>query len=78
MSRAVANKVHLHANDWTRTIFVDVGEEIGFTDFDLDDSAKDFLSGAGRTGVTKYFEWRTTAKGRREIEKIYSKMAPGS
>ncbi len=73
--RAIANKVHLHQNDWSRTVFVDVGEDIGFTDFDLTSEQQDFLSAAGRRGVRKYFEWRSGKAGQRERERIHAAMA---
>ena len=72
--RAIANKVHLHQNDWSRTVFIDVGESIGFTDFDLDDAAKERLSAAGRAGVRAFLEWRVSKKGVGEVEKIYARM----
>jgi NTE family protein len=74
--RAVANKVHLHKNDWSRTVFVDVGERIGFTDFDLKDADKDFLSNAGREGVGNYLAWRNSAEGKSELAAIYAGMQP--
>lgn len=61
--RAIANKVHLHKNDWSRTIFIDVGEEIGFTDFGVDEQGKNLLSERGAAGVRQYFEWATSAEG---------------
>jgi NTE family protein len=73
--RAVANKSHLHKNDWTRTVFVDVGEDIGFTDFDLNNAEKAFLVQAGIDGVRTYLEWRRSAKGKREVKEIYDDMA---
>ncbi len=72
--RAIANKVHLHQNDWSRTIFIDVGEKIGFTDFDLEEPDKDSLSTAGRAGVRTFLEWRVSNKGLAELEKIYGKL----
>lgn len=72
--RAIANKVHLHKNDWSRTIFLDVGEKIGFTDFELPDADKDALSAAGRAGVKAFLEWRVSQKGLAELEQIYAKM----
>lgn len=68
--RAIANKVHLHKNDWARTIFIDVGEKIGFTDFDLKPEQQRFLSDCGRAGVRKYLEWRESAAGRKEVASI--------
>lgn len=72
--RAIANKVHLHKNDWARTIFIDVGEEIGFTDFDLKPAQQQFLSTRGREGVAKYFEWRTSDEGRAEVDAILESL----
>lgn len=68
--RAIANKVHLHKNDWARTAFIDVGEKIGFTDFELKPEQQRFLSDCGRDGVRKYLDWRESAAGRTEIAKI--------
>lgn len=72
--RAIANKVHLHSNDWSRTVFVDVGDTVGFTDFDLKDADKDFLSRRGREGVRKYLAWRTSPGGQAEVAAIYERM----
>lgn len=74
--RAIANKSHLHKNDWTRTLFVDIGEEIGFTDFDLTTAQQEFLVEAGRKGVGTFLDWRDSVKGQKEIQKIYTEMAP--
>ena len=74
--RAVANKIHLHKNDWTRTVFVDVGEDIGFTDFDLDKQQQAFLVQAGHEGVAKFLKWRASKSGQKEIARIYRDMAP--
>lgn len=68
--RAIANKVHLHRNDWARTVFIDVGETIGFTDFELKREQQKFLSDRGREGVRKYFEWRDSPAGQTEIGEI--------
>ena len=76
MMRAVANKIHLHQNDWSRTVFVDVGKGVGFTDFDLTEAQKNTLSEAGRAGVVNYFRWRDSKKGGAELAKMYAKMAP--
>ncbi len=73
--RAIANKVHLHKNDWSRTVFIDVGEKIGFTDFDLNSEQQKFLSDRGREGVRKFLEWRASAKGRKEVASIYKSIA---
>jgi len=74
--RAVANKLHLHKNDWSRTIFVDVGEDIAFTKFDLTDAEIEFLADRGREGVRSYLRWRVSKTGEREIERIYRDCAP--
>lgn len=73
--RAVANKVHLHKNDWTRTVFVDVGEEIGFTDFDLTDEQLEFLAARGRQGVRDFLKWRVSAGGMGELRRVYRDMS---
>lgn len=74
--RAVANKAHLHKNDWTRTVFVDVGDEIGFTDFDLNEDQQADLVRAGREGVQQFLKWYRSKSGQREIDRIYQDMAP--
>lgn len=73
--RAIANKIHLHKNDWARTVFIDVGEEISFTDFGLKDAQKEFLVKAGREGVRTFLEWRDSPAGKREVSAIYKDMA---
>jgi len=73
--RAIANKLHLHKNDWARTIFIDVGEDIGFTDFKLTKQQQQFLSDQGRAGVRKYMEWMASAKGAKEMDKILESIA---
>lgn len=74
--RGIANKSHLHANDWSRTVAVNVGEEIGFTDFKMNDKQKKFLIEAGKEGVRKYLKWYRSKSGQNEIERTYRKMAP--
>lgn len=76
--RAIANKSHLHKNDWTRTLFVDIGEEIGFTQFDLTSVQQEFLVEAGKKGVQVFLEWRESVKGQKEIQEIYTDMAPST
>lgn len=75
-TRAVANKIHLHKNDWSRTLFVDVGDSIGFTDFELSEEQKEFLVEAGREGARKYLRWCRSRSGQKELERIYRDMAP--
>lgn len=54
----MANKSHLEADDWKRTIFIDT-KDVKTTDFDLPESKIKALIDQGRTGVEKYFAWRT-------------------
>lgn len=53
----MANKVHLHKNDWNRTIFIDT-LDVATTDFKLPDSKIHELIESGKKGVRKYFNWR--------------------
>lgn len=48
--------VHLHSDDWHRTIYIDT-LDVGTTDFDLSDERKQALVASGEEGVRKYFEW---------------------
>ncbi|MDQ7088852.1 MAG: patatin-like phospholipase family protein [Acidobacteriota bacterium] len=75
LMRAVANKMHLHKNDWSRTVFIDMGETIGFTDFDLGEAEIAFLSQRGRMGVRAFLKWRVSKKGEQELRRIYKAMA---
>jgi NTE family protein len=50
------DSMHLHSDDWHRTIYINTGD-IGLTDFNLDDSKKQFLLNEGRKGVRNYFNW---------------------
>jgi NTE family protein len=52
----MANRVHLHKNDWHRTIYIESGN-VKATDFSLGDKEKDLLLANGRNGVEGYFEW---------------------
>ncbi len=59
MLRAVMNvqsNLHLHSDDWQRTVYID-SLGVGTTDFDLTDERKRELVEAGRKGVTDYFDW---------------------
>lgn len=48
--------MHLHSDDWHRTIYIDtVG--VGTTDFDIKDARKKELEDSGRKGAANYFEW---------------------
>ncbi|HNP19219.1 MAG TPA: patatin-like phospholipase family protein [Fulvivirga sp.] len=53
----MANKVHLHKNDWNRTIFIDT-LDVKTTDFDLPETKIQALIASGKSGAAKYFEWR--------------------
>ena len=48
--------LHLHDDDWQRTIYIDASAA-KTTEFDLTDEKKQALIEAGKTGVRKYFEW---------------------
>ncbi|MEA5113926.1 MAG: patatin-like phospholipase family protein [Geobacteraceae bacterium] len=48
--------IHLHSDDWQRTVYIDT-LGVGTTDFDLSDERKTQLVQSGRTGALKYFEW---------------------
>lgn len=50
------NNLHLHSDDWHRTIYVDT-MGVKTTDFDLDDAKKRMLIDQGKKGVNRYFEW---------------------
>lgn len=52
----MANKAHLHQNDWHRTVFIDAGG-IRTTQFSLSGQQVDMLIQNGRDGVKKYFDW---------------------
>ena len=52
----MANRLHLHKNDWHRTIFIDASG-VGTTEFDLSDAKRDMLIKNGYKGVVDYFDW---------------------
>jgi len=52
----VQQSIHLHSDDWHRTIYIDT-LDVGTTDFDLEDGKKKALVKSGREGAKKYFEW---------------------
>ena len=52
----MANRLHLHKNDWHRTIFIDASG-IGTTEFGLSDAKAQMLIENGRRGVREYFQW---------------------
>jgi len=48
--------LHLHSDDWQRTIYIDT-MDVKATDFDIKDAKKTALLEAGRTHVNAYLEW---------------------
>ena len=50
------NNVHLHTDDWQRTIYID-SLGVSSTDFDIAESTKKDLVEAGRTFTEAYFTW---------------------
>ena len=48
--------MHLHSDDWQRTVYIDT-LGVKTTDFDLPDEKKDALVESGRRGVENYFKW---------------------
>jgi len=52
----MANRTHLHENDWHRTVFLDAAG-IRATDFDLTEAQIQMLQKNGKEGATKYFDW---------------------
>jgi NTE family protein len=53
----MANKKHLHKNDWGRSVFID-SLDVNTTDFDLPDTKIKDLIESGGNGVKKHFNWR--------------------
>ena len=52
----VQNNVHLHGDDWQRTVYINT-LDVGTTDFDLSDGKKDELIEEGILGTERYFKW---------------------
>lgn len=52
----MANKTHLHENDWHRTVFIDT-LGIRTTDFNLGRDKIDALVRSGEEGMKKYLDW---------------------
>ena len=50
------NNVHLHTDDWQRTIYID-SLGVSSTDFDISETTKKDLVEAGRTFTEAYFKW---------------------
>jgi NTE family protein len=52
----MANKAHLHENDWHRTVFID-GKGVGTTDFNLSTDKVKALIESGEKGANDYISW---------------------
>ena len=48
--------MHLHSDDWQRTIYIDT-LGVGTTDFDLSETMKTKLEQSGLMGANVYFDW---------------------
>jgi NTE family protein len=55
----MANKKHLHPNDWNRTVFIDT-LDVKTTDFKLSPAKIQDLLASGRKGVNDYFQWKNS------------------
>ena len=53
----MANKKHLHKNDWSRTIAINTFK-VEATDFDIPKKTIDKLIESGKQGVIDYFDWK--------------------
>ena len=56
----MANKKHLHKNDWGRTIFIDT-LDVQTTDFKLPEAKIHALIDSGKFAAKNYFEWKDPA-----------------
>ena len=52
----IQENVHLHSDDWQRTLYINT-LDVETTDFDLSDDKKRELTEQGRIGAETYFEW---------------------
>lgn len=52
----VQNNVHLHGDDWQRTVYINT-LDVGTTDFNLSEGKKDELIEEGILGTERYFKW---------------------
>ena len=50
------NNVHLHSDDWQRTVYIDT-LGVGSTDFKISDTKKKNLVESGKSHTIKYLEW---------------------
>lgn len=60
--RQMAIRLHLHSNDWNRTIVIDT-TGVGVTEFGLSRDKIQMLIENGQHGVDRHFDWRTGAEG---------------
>ena len=51
--------LHLHQNDWNRTVFIDT-LGVRSTEFSLKQEKINALIESGHNSVKKYFDWRDT------------------
>jgi NTE family protein len=52
----VQQSMHLHSDDWQRSIYIDT-KGVGTTDFGLSDERKQALKDSGKKGAEEYFKW---------------------
>lgn len=52
----VQSDVHLHSDDWARSIYIDT-INVSSTDFNLSDDTKNALVESGKQGTLTYFNW---------------------
>ncbi|MEZ7198528.1 patatin-like phospholipase family protein [Pseudodesulfovibrio karagichevae] len=65
----MANKAHLHQNDWHRTVFIDA-LDVKTCDFDLSRAKVDELVQSGEKCANKYFDWFDAATPGEALNKI--------
>ncbi|RMD64460.1 MAG: patatin [Alphaproteobacteria bacterium] len=74
----VQEAVHLHSDDWHRTIYIDT-LGVGTTDFDLTDARKRALVKSGRDHTARYFDWFENATGdEAPINRLQPPARPGT
>ena len=59
--------IHLHSDDWHRTIYIDT-KGVGTTDFDITDGKKKELEESGRKGAEDYFDWFDNWSVRKKVK----------
>ncbi len=60
--RQMAGKLHIHKNDWNRTITIDT-TGVGVTEFDISNKKIEQLVANGKAGVVRHFDWRQSDQG---------------